>query len=292
MSKKQKRILWPVLIVIAIGVGGLVFATSRKDSELKRISKEASSRPTRPYVQTATATNDNDYVRSARLWPQLRWHLKTLGDRIEKPGKERVIITGTIKRAGDSQALPMALVLEYPERLRLVIQDGVQQRVITFNGREANGVGAPPNARERELIETLVYDTAEHFLASQTQGAAMRILGQRFRADDGTTPNYGGPYYDLYEVSDQIKAAPDARTLSKVFYFDSDTLLLQKVRYQILRNGAPVAVETRLSNWQSAQGQQIPRRITRFENNEAVLALTITSLAMTPRVDDGSFGQP
>jgi hypothetical protein len=291
MSKKQRKILWPVLVVIAIGVGGLVFATTRKDSESKAITKAVSSRPNSPHLQTGTAANDNDYVRSARLWPQLRWHLKTLGDRIEKPGKERITITGTIRRVGDSQALPMALMLEHPGRLRLVIQDGVQQRVITFNGREANGVGAPPNARERELIETLVYDTAEHFLAIQTQGAATRMLGQRFRADDGTTANYAGPYYDLYEVSDQIKAAPDARIQSKIFCFDSDSLLLQKVRYQILRNGAPVEVETRISNWQSAQGQQIPRRITRFENNEAVLTLTITSLAITPRIDDGSFGQ-
>jgi hypothetical protein len=190
MSKKQKRILWPVLMVIAIGVGGIVFAASRKDSESKTITKIVSSRPNTPNLQTASAANDNDYVRSARLWPQLRWHLKTLGDRIERPGKERIVITGTIKRAGDLQALPMALMLEHPGRLRLVIQDGVQQRVITFNGREANSVGAPPNARERELIETLVYDTAEHFLAIQTQGAAMRALGQRFRADDGTTPTY------------------------------------------------------------------------------------------------------
>jgi hypothetical protein len=29
MSKKQKRILWPVLMVIAIGVSGLVFANTR-----------------------------------------------------------------------------------------------------------------------------------------------------------------------------------------------------------------------------------------------------------------------
>lgn len=286
MSKKQKRIFWPVVILAALGLGALAFASER--NARKTIEARSLSSQNPPAV---TNSRSEEYVRAGRLWPQLRWHLKTLGDRIEKPGKERITITGTIKRAGDSQALPMAVTLEFPDRLRLTVQDGLQQRVVTFNGQAANSVGNALTAREREFIETLVYDTAEHFFVGQTQGTAMRCLGQRFRTDDGTTPNYSGPYYNLYEVSDQIKTAPDARQQVKTFYFNSDTLLLEKVRYQIMRNGTAVEVETRISNWQQAQGQQLPRRIVRIENGQPVLALTITALAISSRVDDGSFGQ-
>jgi hypothetical protein len=286
MSKR--KLLWAVPLTAALFTTVLAVASMRKPLGPKPKAPPVSSR--RNPIVTPTAT-DQTYVRAAQVWPQLRWHLKTLGDRIEKPGKERINITGTIKRAGDSQALPMTLTVEFPDRVRLTVQDGLQQRVVTFNGQAAASVGNALMAREREFIETLAYDTAEHFFASQTQGTAMRCLGQRFRADDGTTPNYTGPYYDLYEVSDQIKTAADARQQVKTFYFNSDTLLLEKVRYQIVRNGTPVEVETRISNWQQGQGQQLARRIVRLENGQPVLALTINALAISPRADDGSFGQ-
>jgi hypothetical protein len=284
MSKKQQRVFWPLLVAFALALTAVALATSR--AVRGRIPKSQTTTQS-----PVTNGNSDTYVRAAQVWPQLRWHLKTLGDRIEKPGKERITITGTIKRAGDSQALPMAVTLEFPDRLRLTVQEGIQQRIVSFNGQAAASVGSALTSREREFIETLVYDTAEHFFAGQMEGRAMRCLGQRFRADDGTTPNYTGPYYDLYEMSDQIKTAADAHQQVKTFYFNSDTLLVERVRYQIVRNGAPVEVETRLSNWEQAQGQQAPRRIVRLENGQPVMALTVNALAITPRVDDGSFGQ-
>ncbi len=287
MSKR--KLLWPALVTVALFTTVLAVASMRKTLDPKPVKPAPVSSRQNPII-TPTAT-DQTYVRAAQVWPQLRWHLKMLGDRIEKPGKERINITGTIKRTGDAQALPMAVTLEFPDRLRLTVQDGLQQRVVTFNGQAAASVGSALTARERDFIDTLAYDTAEHFFASQTRGTAMRCLGQRFRADDGTTPNYTGPYYDLYEVSDQIKTAADSRQQVKDFYFNSDTLLLERVRYQIARNGTPVEVETRISNWQQAQGQQAPRRIVRLENGQPVMSLTITALAIGPRVDDSSFGQ-
>lgn len=286
MSQKQMRIFWPIVILAALGLGALAFASGRK------ARRTIAARPVTSQKPTAVANpRSEEYVHAARLWPQLRWHLKMLGGRIEKPGKERITIAGTIKRAGDKQVLPMSLTLEFPDRLRLTVHDGSQHRVVTFNGQAAASVGNALTSSEREFIETLIYDTAEHFFAGQAQGTAMRCLGQRFRTDDGTTPNYSGPYYDLYEVSDQIKTGTDARQQLKYFYFNSDTLLLERVRYQIVRNGTPVEVETRISNWQQAEGQHTPRRIVRLENGQPVLALTITALAMGARVDDGSFGQ-
>ena len=288
MSKKQKRIFWPVALIVALALSALALASSRKASG--RRTSEVQS-PVSQNPRAVANAKAEDYVRAGQLWPQLRWNLKALGDRLEKRGKERLTLTGTLSRAGDAAPVPVLLILEFPNRLRLDIQERGPHHVITFNGERASKGGGALDKREEDLIETLIYDTAEHFFAGQTRGTVMRCLGQRFRADDGTTPNYTGPYYDLYEVSDQIKASPDARFQSKVFYFNSDTLLLERVRYQIMRNGAPVEVETRISNWQQAQGQQAPRRIVRLENGQPALVLTITGLAIGQRVDDGSFGQ-
>ena len=156
MSKR--KLLWAVPLTVALFTTVLAVASMRKPLGPKPKAPPVSSRQN-PIV-TPTAT-DQTYVRAAQVWPQLRWHLKTLGDRIEKPGKERINITGTIKRAGDSQALPMTLTVEFPDRVRLTVQDGLQQRVVTFNGQAAASVGNALSARERDFIETLVYDTAD-----------------------------------------------------------------------------------------------------------------------------------
>jgi hypothetical protein len=283
MSKKKQTLLWLGLIAGVLAISALGYSAKR--------AKRSGIAKSPPPNQSPITNRDDSYVRAARLVPQLRWHLKQLGDRISKPGKERMTIVGTLQRTGDSAPLPMSLTLEFPNRLRLTIHEGIQQRAITFNGQAAGSSSGPLTATERETIESLVYDSEEHFLLAETQGVATRLLGQRFRADDGTTPNYSGPYYDLYEISDAINSGAEPRLQHKIFYFDSTSLLLQKVRYQIVRNGAAVNVETRINNWQASQGQQIARQIVRFENDQPVMTLTINALAIGPRIDDGSFGQ-
>src|SRR5712664_1178584 len=195
----NRKLLCPVLVTVALFTTVLAVASIRKRLDSRTVKPPLVSARQNPIV--APSTTGQAYVRAGQLWPQLRWHLKALGDRIEKPGKERITIAGTIKRAGDSQALPMALTLEFPDRLRLTVQDGVQQRVVTFNGQAAASVGSALTSSERELIETLVYDTAEHFFGGQSRGTATRSLGEHFRLDNDAQVNGRGPFYDVYQTT-------------------------------------------------------------------------------------------
>lgn len=279
MSKR--KLLWPVVVALALFTTVLAVASMSKRSESRTV-KPPLVRPSQNPIVTSTGQG---YVRAAQLWPQLRWHLKVLGDRIEKPGKERITITGTIKRAGDAQALPMAVTLEFPDRLRLTVQDGLQQRIVTFDGQNAAAVGGTLTSRERDFIETLVYDTAEHFFAGQTRGTATRFLGDHFRLDDGTTPNYAGPYYEVYQTTEQLKHTVPAREQTKLYCFNSQSLLLERVRYQSQAS----AVEIQVSGWQQVQGQQVPRRIVRLEGGQPVLVLTVSSVVIGQKIDDQIF---
>ncbi len=126
-----------------------------------------------------------------------------MGDRLEKPGRERLSVTATLSRA-DSQAEEVMAVWEFPDRLRLTRQKGNQTRVITFDGDEAKAAENSLDTAEQDLIETLVNGTAEHFFDTQMQGMATRLLGSRFRMDDGSSADYSGPYYDVYKVADRV----------------------------------------------------------------------------------------
>ena len=72
------------------------------------------------------------------------------------------------------------------------------------------------------------------------------FLGSRFRLDDGSPADYNGPYYDVYKVSEQTDYRVGSAEQLKLYYFNSETLLLERVIYEIDRNGATVKVEERL----------------------------------------------
>jgi hypothetical protein len=236
--------------------------------------------------QPISAPNTISYVRRAHLWPQLRYASEVLGDRLEKPGKERLILIGSLSRASKkNENRPTRLILEFPDRLRLEEQDGVT--VYNNDFASSNGV---LKRNEQDEVESLLFDSVDHFFASQMQGAATRFLGSRFRLDDGSNPHYAGPFYELYQVTDRIAVKQEIREQPKLYYFNSDSLLLERVRYQIERDGEPIKVEVVISGWRKVDGQQIPAAITRTENSAPVLSLSITSAAVGIKQNDGFFG--
>ncbi|HEV2798903.1 MAG TPA: hypothetical protein VGW12_00300 [Pyrinomonadaceae bacterium] len=244
------------------------------------IQKESSS------VVEAT---EIEYVAPSHLWPELRRLLKASGDRLEQPGKERLTLAGILTHAGDPESVPVTLVREFPNRLRLTMQGEARPRVVIFNGH-----GAARFVRleetDADLVETFLNDSDEHFFQRQMEGAATRSLGSRFRLDDGTTQDYAGPYYDIYQLSDEVRGRGEARQIVKLYYFNSDTLLLERVEYETVRNGVPVRVTVLLDKWQKVEGQQVPTKIVRTENGTPVATLDISSVSVGSRSDDGLFG--
>jgi hypothetical protein len=218
------------------------------------------------------------------IWEQLRPALNQLTDRLEHAGKERLIITGVLKEAGDNAPSQIQLVSELPDQARLTIQHGINQRVLTFDGVKPLR-GNQLDEAQLNLIESLVYDSPEHFFISETNGVATRSLGSRFRMDDGS-------FTDLYQIDDPIKLGSTARSQTKYYCFNSDTHLLDSVHYQLMRNGLPIKVETSIDKWRKENGTALPGRITRTENGVTIFSLTITSISVSPRASDGIFVTP
>jgi hypothetical protein len=242
-------------------------------------------------AQQTTAPGASGYVRRARLRIPLRDALDVLGDRIEKPGKERVVYVGALRRQGNSGAIPLRLILELPGLMRLEEGAGGQLRVIGFDGGKGWVLGGQFSAAEQSVIETLVFDSTERLLLSQTQGAATRFLGQRFRIDSDPVTR-ATVFYDIYQISDQITINSSPRFQTKLYYLNSDSQLLERVRYKIERDGRQIEVEVLLSNWWRANNQRFPGSITRLEDGEEIFRLTINAATHGPRINDGIFNPP
>ena len=286
MRKNRRKVLWPALFIALLVLTALTFAASGK----LRSVNVTDSKPSSPPAPRPAKIKRVGYVRPSALTPKLVWNLKAMGDRLERPGKERLSLTGTLARSNDSQAEEMAAVWEFPDRLRVARQKGIQARVIIFDEDQAKAADNQLDTAEQDLLETLVYGTADHFFATQLQGMATRFLGSRFRLDDGSSADYSGPYYDVYKVADSVMTSAERSERLKLYYFNSDTLLLERVTYEITRDGSTVKVEERLGDWTTEQGQQVARRIERFENGESVFVFTVRTAHFSARADDGVFG--
>lgn len=286
MTINRRTILWAALLIALLSLTAVTFVAFGK---LRSSTITGAKIDISQTGANSTHAKRAAYVRRSNLTPKLVWHLNALGDRLEKPGRERLSLTGTLTRASDLPTEELSAVFELPDRLRLTIQKGNRTRVITLDGGQAKAEGDPLDAAEQDLIETLAYGSAEHFFNTQMVGRATRFLGSRFRIDDGSSSSYDGPYYDIYKVADQIAISGEQKERLKLYCFNSETLLLERVSYEINRNGSTVKIEERLGGWTREQGQQVARRIERFENGESVFVLTVSSVGLSARVNDGTF---
>jgi hypothetical protein len=283
----MKRNLLLTLLIVALGLSVVSLAATG-------INRGQTTTPAMTdALQSSSAVSQRSgkaYIHRGTLSQRLRSLLSALGNRLENPGKERLTVTGTLSPSVDRQSREVVAVFEFPDQLRLVIQNSLQVQLITFDGQRLKATASRFEPGELDLIETLAYDSAEHFFATRLQGKAMRFLGARFRSDDGSSPDYNGPYFDIYQIADQIEASGEERA-AKLYYFNSDTLLLERVTYVINRNGSEVNVETKLSDWRIEEGQKVARRIERLENGKSVFVLDLRSPQFGRRADDGIFGQ-
>src|SRR5437870_3320228 len=110
MSAKQERIIWPALIIVALSAGIFAFASGRQSRSLE--TKPLSGQQ----ALTSLSAADDSHVRYAALDARLRWNLKQLGDRLDRLGKERLTLTGTLTRADDPQPFAAVVILEFPDR--------------------------------------------------------------------------------------------------------------------------------------------------------------------------------
>jgi len=246
-------------------------------------ARAASALPTQ---DEARRFSDNNRVRASALSGQYRAFLSNLGDRLEKVGKERVSYSGTLRRSGELVATPMTLTWELPGRIRL--EDLGRQQITVFDGENVSRTPSVMTSFNDELLETLIYDSAEHLFISQIQGAATRFLGSRFQVISEQREEVS-PVYDIIEVTETNKVKPNSEPQSRHYLFNSDTQALELIRYKIMRNGAEIPVEVRFEGWRRIDSQLFPTRIIRVENGAVVLTLTISTAIVTPRIDDGIF---
>lgn len=268
---KHQRLYLMAFVVVscATATGGVI--ASRTESTRTGKVPPASSRSTQE-AQLSSGTGYPDRIRPTRLSPQLRVPFTVLGDRLAKRGKERLSSVGTMSRSGAS--LPVMVECEFPNLLRVAGQAGV---LISFNARLS--ADRQIAGQEDALVETLFFDAADYFFVAQLRGAATRFLGARISLSEEARAT--GLFYDVYEVTDHSRGGSSPRT--KRYFFNSDTQLLEVVRYESDKAGTKSSVETHFGGWRKMQGQQVPATIMRLENGQTIFSFIFNTTTLTSR---------
>jgi len=213
---------------------------------------------------------------------ELQVKASALGNRLYKPGHERVTITGTLQRNGTS--IPAVVIFELPSKVK--ISFGANQ-VLGFDGTSSWFSGGSIASSDQDLLEAFSDDSPEAFFFSIAQQTHLfRPLVRYCRMDDGTTPNYSGPWVDIYQQVGVVLSRGDGTARQKHFYFDSTTELPDRVRY-ILAAGNRVEVVR--SQWTQYQGQYVPLQISRYQDGQVTHSLTGTSVTVGAYANDGTF---
>ena len=272
------------LAILAAVIGAAVNATTliyKKGVLAYPAGKEEKPLESGPLPRTqVAATTDPDLISRGLIASQLHAAFDALGDRLQRPGKERIAATGMLLHVDDAQPTPFLLVWELPGRLRLEQQVGSATRVLIFDGQSVTSSDSKLSEGDQETLELMIYDSVEHFFVGQATGVgATRFLGRRFRRD-GDTSNTP---YDLVEITEAIGLAGKAGEQTRTYYFNSDTHLLERVSHPDHSSGSEIPVDVLLSDWRVVGGQQISHRIERRENNKVTLTVALSSVAVLAR---------
>ena len=237
---------------------------------------------------TVTVSGGRTITLSERLvWPHLRAQVRAVGSHLIVKGNERSTLGGSITRGGTST--PIGIVTEVSGNLRYQEQGSDGIKTLATDTNTISAASGSLAFSDTDLVETLLNDSSDHFLVGQMTSAPTRFHGANYRMDNGKNPNYKGPWYDLYEVADQVFEPSGKARRIKQYCLNSQTLLLERVRYKLTRGGGQVRVEVLLTNWKQFQGQQYPTTIARTENGQPIFTVVITTAAAAPAATDGLF---
>ncbi|MCC7342094.1 MAG: hypothetical protein IT170_13525 [Bryobacterales bacterium] len=214
--------------------------------------------------------------------PGLARAAQAMGERLKDPAKARIVMRGILLQ--DGRPTPAVILWQTPGRVAISL-GGITPGALQFNPSRPDDVQRRTPAEDR-IFESLYADLPETFLADMANGAAYRYLGGRFRLDDGSDPEYGGPFLEVYQVlprtGSRLRAANNE--YARYYRFSSETMLAHSVIYMRGPESNATRVETRFLGWSSRAGEMMPSEIIRLENGKETLRFTTEAAEFLPSV--------
>lgn len=197
----------------------------------------------------------------------LRVLLVAHGTRLQAPGKERLVLSGAMKRGSSSSSLQ--LTNDLPGKVR-IDENGGRAKSVVFDLENLSSPNSIEDVDE-DMAESFALDTPESFFLQIRYGGALRMIGQNFKVKNETG---FGSQVDIFELTSIAATRRDKQVRRKHFLFDFRTGLLRQVAYSATKAGRPYRVATVYSEYSQLEGNAVPGKIQRVEDGAEVFAFT------------------
>ena len=266
MSKKQKRIFWPGLLIILATAGALGLLAAK----------------TRPRInagtqRTASPTVKRSTTRNLSLQPEAFKLSRNLGQRFTSSRREVSLLSGTLTIGADRQ--PIRIQRQQNQRGEKVeVAIGGRPDSLSWSNEEgAKSSDRTASENERMLIERLALDSVDQFVLAQLRGASYYTVARNVMpAEAGGADDYRGPVWDIIRVDDpETDAQKQPFSKWRLYYLNTQTGLIDKVISEV--HGE--RFETNFAGWTDEGGEKFPTRITWTRLGQPIMELTLTNFA-------------
>jgi len=261
MAFKQPKVLW-MAVVIATSLGTAFLVLGKPIFFNRTLLTRAADPIFRVSSQTAKPRH-----RNLSLQPEASKMSRRLGQRFLAGKREKSILHGVLT-IGSEQRVVQTTRTQTDDGEEIEITAAASSQSLTW--RRAQGTrssNGQATKSERELVERLVFDSADQFVLAQLRGASYFAMGRNVRPENAGD-NYSGPLWNIVRVSDP-EMYEGKRPLSKwrLYFINTATGLIDRIESEL--DGERIVAE--LSGWTDIDGERLPTEITWTKQGQQVM---------------------
>lgn len=265
---------------IAVAVA---FATALLAASVGRARAQAVSN-----TPTFSLANGTSFIAPTDLPPALGAALQQMGGRMTNATTAAITLIGTVTDSKGSRAAQ--ITVQAPGYLSY--SEGTT-RILTFNGIQLQTNSGQPTTSDEAVFESLLANLPDAMFLQLATGGSVRRLGSHFRADNGKTPGYTGPYWTMYAFSPRNRSGlTQGKALQEQVFIavDEKTGLVDDIRTVVNTSPQVQSVtQTEFSNWMQQGSQWFPGKIVRLEDGTQTLSFQTTQASVGPALSLTAF---
>jgi len=276
MSKKQKRVVWPglALVALAITAFALVEARARRDSNAVISSSPSSTHTQSQGAQAQSVVTKSPAHRNLSLQPEAFNLGHRLGARFS-PGKREIsTLDGTLTIGSERRTL-RTIRTQSDNGEQVAIKLGGTANSLTWDAAQgALSSGSRATSSDRELIERLVLDSPDQFVLAQLRGASYYTVARNVRPA-GASDEYSDPLWNIVRVNDpepDESKRPQSRW--RLYYVNVTTGLIDRIESEV--QGQRISAEI---SWTDANGEKVPAQIVWRSQGQTLMTYSLANFS-------------
>jgi hypothetical protein len=280
MSTRQKKILWPVGLLLFASLMLAFISASAGNSDVERV-KTVLPAPVplaSPALQSKAKSSADFKAQLARQPFAFRLAMQ-LGKRFRSPEKGVTVLTGRLRVGADEN--PLRIVRRQTDSGESVEVAFGNNSIGSFTWSVEEGVKSNRDSvadAERLIVERLILDSPDQFILAPLRGASYQVINRNVRPEAaGGSDDYQGPIWDVVRVTEPSMRIPGSQSVWRLYWINVSTGLIDKVTSS--EDGQEVVASL---TWAEQGQEKVPSGITWTRQGQTLMQLVFNGFNYSP----------